>query len=400
MAMTDLKVIEKSIAHAFALKEKGVTEPTILAVFPDEKKYIQAAFSFVGALRMKKDELSGNEEIFRLTLNTLDSSEMRSMPHAEKKAAFGFLKSSKISEPVRPVVKKKRRPIKIPWEKFKFYGVGVLILIALIVAGYAYFFQTNKPLSAEEVLLAYTEESRAKQNSTASTTDTSFITEDIAAASAITEAASGVSTDSMCSDFTSFSQNINDVVVDAKSAYRTVIADRHATVSSYIEVFPVDAPSLNVMRNALRAKATSEEDQKAVLKFEGAVSTAETARSLALKNALETFALNADEIFLEREAELEIAIREFQTGVQLSLGNAEEACAVETERFARNQFESQLEASVRTLESRINELEGDSALKVLANDLQTTIDSENENFDLALAQALETLKQEFPKGVE
>ena len=69
--MPNIKDIEKSIQHAFALKEKGVAVPTILAVFPDEREYIAAAFDFVGTLKKEKGSLTPDAELLSLILSTL-----------------------------------------------------------------------------------------------------------------------------------------------------------------------------------------------------------------------------------------------------------------------------------------------------------------------------------------
>ena len=71
--MSDNKTIEKAILHAIALKEKGVAVPTILAVFPEERKHISAAFDFIGNLRLKRDDLSPSQESFSKTLVALSN---------------------------------------------------------------------------------------------------------------------------------------------------------------------------------------------------------------------------------------------------------------------------------------------------------------------------------------
>lgn len=63
--------IEKAIQHALDLKEKGVAEQTILAVFPEERNYIRAVFGFTGALKTKREELDPSIEIFEDVLRDL-----------------------------------------------------------------------------------------------------------------------------------------------------------------------------------------------------------------------------------------------------------------------------------------------------------------------------------------
>ncbi len=63
--------IEKAIQHALDLKDKGVAEQTILAVFPEEQKYIRAVFGFTGVLKSKREELDPSIETFESVLRGL-----------------------------------------------------------------------------------------------------------------------------------------------------------------------------------------------------------------------------------------------------------------------------------------------------------------------------------------
>lgn len=80
--------IEKAIHHALALKEKGVAEPTILAVFPEERTYIQAVFGFVGALKTKREELDPDIETFEKLLDVLPELPAEEAPSAQPAPAY------------------------------------------------------------------------------------------------------------------------------------------------------------------------------------------------------------------------------------------------------------------------------------------------------------------------
>jgi hypothetical protein len=124
--MTDNKTIEKAILHAIALKEKGVTVPTILAVFPDEKKYISAAFEFIGNLRSKREDLTPPEEAFAKALVALSALPPEESVQKNFKTGIDTLKHRISSVPRESLISTFSLPRFSPWMG---WALGIVVII-------------------------------------------------------------------------------------------------------------------------------------------------------------------------------------------------------------------------------------------------------------------------------
>lgn len=152
--MNNSKAIEKTIAHAFALKEKGVAVPTILAVFPDERKYIEAAFSFVGELKTKRDELEPREDAFAQLFEGLSLKRSATVPIKEEDKVV-IEKQIKRAERELPREQNSREVVPTPFS-FDFiktkWSFGIMTAVVIVLAYVFLPNLTEKPTSGDSVL--------------------------------------------------------------------------------------------------------------------------------------------------------------------------------------------------------------------------------------------------------